>query len=127
MTAANKIKFNAQGLVPVIAQDEKSNKVLMMAWMNRAAFEKTVATGYMVYYSRSRQSLWHKGEQSGHRQKVIALYIDCDNDVILAQIKQQGGIACHTGRAACFYRQLKNDNWLSVEPVLRDPKQIYKS
>jgi len=122
----NDIKWDEQGLVPVIAQDAASGEVLMFAWMNREAMEKTAAIGQAVYWSRSRRKLWHKGEESGHFQKVLEIRTDCDNDVVLLKIEQVGGIACHTGRKSCFFQQLKEGGWEPVEPVLKDPKEIYK-
>lgn len=119
------IRWTAEGLVPVIAQQQNTGKVLMFAWMNREALALTAQEGYAVYWSRSRQKLWRKGEQSGNRQKVQGIYLDCDADVILLQIEQQGGIACHTGRESCFYRQLRDDDWQVVAPVLKDPELIY--
>ncbi|HHO59705.1 MAG TPA: phosphoribosyl-AMP cyclohydrolase, partial [Thiotrichales bacterium] len=107
------------------AQDADSGKILMMAWMNREALRLTAEKGEAVYWSRSRAKLWHKGEESGHTQKVIELRFDCDEDVILLKVAQQGGIACHTGRESCFYRQLQGDRGGEVEDVLKDPKQIY--
>ncbi len=122
----NDIKWDEQGLVPVIAQDAGSGDVLMFAWMNREALERTAAIGQAVYWSRSRRKLWHKGEESGHFQKVLEIRTDCDNDVVLLKIEQVGGIACHTGRKSCFFQQLKDAGWEPVEPVLKDPKEIYK-
>ncbi|MDT8406040.1 MAG: phosphoribosyl-AMP cyclohydrolase [Methylococcales bacterium] len=119
------IAWNENGLVPAIAQDAETGKVLMVAWMNRDALALTAEEGYAVYWSRSRQKLWRKGEQSGHRQQVKAIHLDCDEDVILLAIEQVGGIACHTGRQSCFYRQLVDGQWQAVEPVLKDPKTIY--
>ena len=122
------IHWDAQGLVPAIAQEVGSNDVLMFAFMNREALALTAQTGEAVYYSRSRQRLWHKGEQSGHVQKVHELRLDCDNDVVLLKVTQQGhepGIACHTGRHSCFFQRLRDGRWESVEPVLKDPEQIY--
>jgi len=121
------IRWNPDGLVPVIAQDADSGRVLMFAWMNRDALQLTAEQGHAVYWSRSRQRLWHKGESSGHRQKVLEIRLDCDNDVILLQIEQQGGIACHTGRESCFYQRLENGRWLAVEPVIKEPAEIYTS
>jgi phosphoribosyl-AMP cyclohydrolase len=120
------IRWTAEGLVPVIAQQEGDGKVLMFAWMNRESLTLTAKEGYAVYWSRSRKKLWRKGEESGHRQKVRGIYLDCDEDVVLLKIEQQGGIACHTGRGSCFYRQLIDSRWQSVEPVLKDPALIYK-
>lgn len=120
--------WNAEGLIPVIAQDAASGKVLMFAWMNREALARTVAVGEAVYWSRSRARLWHKGEESGHVQKVLDLRADCDGDALLLSIEQVGGIACHTGRQSCFFRRLsgENEKWEEAEPVLKDPKDIYK-
>ena len=122
----NKINWSADGLIPVIAQDEKSGKVLMVAWMNRDAVKLTVETGEAVYWSRSRKKIWHKGEESGHVQKVKAIYLDCDEDVILLTIEQMGGIACHTGRQSCFFNKLEGDQWVVVTPIIKDPTEIYK-
>ena len=122
----NDIKWDEQGLVPVIAQDAASGDVLMFAWMNRDALEQTIATGQAVYWSRSRRKLWHKGEESGHFQKVLEIRADCDRDVILMKIEQVGGIACHTGRRSCFFNKLDAGRWQDVEPVLKDPQEIYK-
>ncbi|HHL45407.1 MAG TPA: phosphoribosyl-AMP cyclohydrolase [Gammaproteobacteria bacterium] len=121
------IRWNPEGLVPVIAQDAGSGRVLMFAWMNREALQLTAQQGHAVYWSRSRQRLWHKGESSGHQQKVREIRLDCDNDVILLQVEQQGGIACHTGRESCFYQRLENECWRAVEPVIKDPAEIYLS
>ena len=123
------IKWDRDGLVPAIAQELGSNDVLMFAYMNRAALEKTAELGEAVYFSRSRQRLWHKGEDSGHIQKVHELRLDCDNDVVLLKVEQLGhapGIACHTGRHSCFFRLLEDGEWKTVEPVLKDPEGIYK-
>ncbi len=120
------IRWNDDGLIPVIAQQHDNGKVLMFAWMNREALSLTVAEGYAVYWSRSRKRLWRKGEESGHRQKVVDVFIDCDEDVLLLKIEQLSGIACHTGRESCFYRQLIAQQWQSVEPVLKNPQEIYK-
>ncbi|MFN3883453.1 MAG: phosphoribosyl-AMP cyclohydrolase [Rhodocyclaceae bacterium] len=122
----NEIKWDDQGLVPVIAQDARSGEVLMFAWMNREALEKTASSGQAVYWSRSRRKLWHKGEESGHFQKVVEIRTDCDNDVVLLKVEQVGGIACHTGRKSCFFQRLEEGCWNPVEPVLKDPKEIYK-
>lgn len=119
------IKWTADGLVPAIAQDANDGRILMMAWMNREALQLTASTGTAVYWSRSRQKLWHKGEESGHQQRVSEIRLDCDNDVIVLQIEQVGGIACHTGRRSCFYQRLEGDRWVAVDPVLKDPEQIY--
>lgn len=124
-TYLDDIKWTADGLVPTIAQDAASGRVLMMAWMNAEALELTVQSGKAVYWSRSRQQLWRKGETSGHEQLVKDIQLDCDADVIILQVEQRGGIACHTGRESCFYRSLRDGQWQPVEPVLRDPKEIY--
>lgn len=122
----DEVKWNGDGLVPAIAQDTESGKVLMVAWMNREALALTVAGGQAVYWSRSRQKLWHKGEESGHVQDVHEIRLDCDNDVVLLTVTQQGGIACHTGRHNCFFRRLEGDQWVEVDPVIKDPAHIYK-
>ncbi|MCK9283294.1 MAG: phosphoribosyl-AMP cyclohydrolase [Rhodocyclaceae bacterium] len=122
----NEINWDEQGLVPVIAQDAVSGEVLMFAWMNREALEKTVQLGEVVYWSRSRRKLWHKGEESGHTQKVVEIRKDCDDDVILLRVEQVGEIACHTGRRSCFFNRLDGEAWQAVDPVLKDPKEIYK-
>ncbi len=119
------VKWNEAGLVPVIAQDAADGTVLMFAWMNPEALRLTAETGYAVYWSRSRQKLWRKGEESGHQQVVRDIRIDCDNDVLLLRIEQKGGIACHTGRRSCFFQRLDNGEWQTVEPVLKDPSEIY--
>lgn len=121
----DEIKWTAEGLVPAIAQEEGTGKVLMMAWMNRESLALTVREGRAVYWSRSRGRLWRKGEESGHVQRLRDLRLDCDNDVLLLTVEQVGGIACHTGRHRCFYRQLQGDAWVEVEPVVRDPEGIY--
>lgn len=122
----NEIKWDDQGLVPVIAQDAANGEVLMFAWMNRDALARTLETGEAVYWSRSRRKLWHKGEESGHVQKVVEIRKDCDDDVVLLKVEQGGGIACHTGRRSCFFTRLEGDQWRVVDPVLKDPKDIYK-
>jgi len=120
------VVFNDAGLVPVITQDAASGSVLMFAWMNREAFEETVATGRAVYFSRSRARLWRKGEESGHIQRVCELRLDCDGDVVLMKVEQIGGIACHTGRANCFYRRLDDaGRWETTAEPLKAPKLIY--
>ena len=121
----NEIKWDEQGLVPVIAQDAQTGEVLMFAFMNREALEKTQQLGEAVYWSRSRRKLWHKGEESGHTQKIVEICTDCDSDVVLLKIEQTGGIACHTGRRSCFFNKLENDGWMNVGPVLKDPAEIY--
>lgn len=119
------VAWDAQGLVPAIAQDATTGEVLMFAWMNREALALTAETGHAVYWSRSRGRLWHKGEESGHTQNVLELRVDCDKDVVLLKIEQIGGIACHTGRRSCFFNRLEASGWQDVEPVLKDPKLIY--
>ncbi|HQQ63999.1 MAG TPA: phosphoribosyl-AMP cyclohydrolase [Pseudomonadales bacterium] len=121
------IKWDSDGLVPAIAQDCRSGRILMVAWMNREALAQTVRTGEAVYWSRSRRKLWHKGEESGHTQKVQEIRLDCDADVITLQVEQQGGIACHTGRQSCFYRVLRDGAWVTTDPVLKDPQTMYGS
>ncbi len=121
----NELAWGDDGLLPAIAQDAETGQVLMMAWMNRAALAATVERGEAVYWSRSRGRLWHKGESSGHTQIVRDLRVDCDQDVILMQVEQKGGIACHTGRQHCFFRRLEHGQWVDVEPVLRNPEDIY--
>ncbi len=121
----NQVKWDEQGLVPVIAQDSLTGQVLMLAWMNSEALTQTVQSGQAVYWSRSRQRLWRKGETSGNSQKVDDIRLDCDRDVILLRVVQLGGIACHTGRASCFFHQLKDSQWLAAEPVLIDPGLMY--
>lgn len=127
MQFLEQIKWNEQGLVPAIAQDYQTGRVLMVAWMNREALAKTAELGEAVYFSRSRAKLWHKGEESGHTQKVHEIRLDCDADVIVLTIEQHGGIACHTGRESCFYRVLKDGEWHTVDAVLKDPNAIYGS
>lgn len=122
----DEINWTDDGLVPAIAQDAETGKLLMMAWMNREALQETADSGCAVYWSRSRTRLWRKGEESGHQQVVKELRLDCDNDVILMKVEQKGGIACHTGRESCFYKRYEDGQWLTVEPVLKDPKEIYK-
>jgi phosphoribosyl-AMP cyclohydrolase len=121
----DEIKWTEDGLVPAIAQDAKTGRVLMFAWMNRESLTLTVQKGEAVYYSRSRKKLWHKGEESGHTQKVKSLRLDCDNDVILLAIEQTGGIACHTGRQSCFFKEFKDGAWQTVDAVIKDSKEIY--
>jgi phosphoribosyl-ATP pyrophosphohydrolase/phosphoribosyl-AMP cyclohydrolase len=121
----DEVKFDQHGLIPAIAQHHQTGRILMVAWMNREALALTASTLQAVYFSRSRQKLWHKGEESGHFQTVHELRLDCDGDVIVLRIEQHGGIACHTGRASCFYRQLVDGQWLTVEPTLKDPSEIY--
>jgi len=121
----DRIRWNADGLVPVIAQEAGSGKVLMLAWMNRESLRHTVACGEAIYWSRSRTRLWHKGETSGNVQKVRSIRLDCDSDVLLLEVEQQGGVACHTGRHSCFFQQLQDTEWTAVEPVLKDPQELY--
>lgn len=121
------IKWDDKGLVPAIAQETGTGRVLMMAWMNREALQLTRESGHAVYWSRSRAKLWHKGESSGHQQVVRSIRIDCDADVVLLEVEQKGGIACHTGRHNCFYRELRGEAWKEVEPVLKAPEAIYGS
>ena len=121
----NEVRFNQDGLVAAIAQESVTGQVLMLAWMNREALTKTLEEGYAVYWSRSRERLWRKGESSGHRQRVLAIRLDCDGDALLLTVEQVGGIACHTGRHHCFYRQLEDSSWVPVEPVIRTPGDIY--
>ncbi len=122
----DKVNWDANGLVPVIAQEALTGKVLMFAWMNRAALAQTVAGGEAVYWSRSRRKLWHKGEESGHVQKVRELRLDCDEDVILLCVEQVSGIACHTGRHNCFFQKYADGKWVVTDPVIKDPKDIYQ-
>ncbi|WP_320820840.1 phosphoribosyl-AMP cyclohydrolase [Thalassolituus sp.] len=125
MTWLDAVKWDADGLIPAIAQDYKSGRILMMAWMNREALELTAQEQRAIYFSRSRQKLWRKGEESGHVQKLHELRLDCDADVIVMMVEQLGGIACHTGRESCFYRVFENNDWVTVDPVIKDPKDIY--
>ncbi len=118
------LKWDADGIIPAIAQDE-SGRVVMFAWMNRQSLQETLACGYAVYWSRSRQRLWRKGEESGHLQKIRSIRTDCDVDVLLLQIEQIGGIACHTGRASCFFNELQGQRWVAADPVIKDPQKIY--
>jgi phosphoribosyl-AMP cyclohydrolase len=120
-----KVKWPQDGLVPAVAQETGSGRVLSLAWMNRDALRKTIETGEAHYWSRSRGRLWRKGEQSGHVQKIKEVRLDCDEDVLLLEVEQQGGIACHTGRYSCFFQRFENGAWKSVDPVLKDPREIY--
>lgn len=122
----NKVNWSADGLVTAVAQDAATGRVLMVAWMDREALRRTAASGEAVYWSRSRKKLWHKGEESGHVQKVKEIRLDCDGDVVLLQVEQQGGIACHTGRASCFFSRLEDGQWVETDPVLKAPEEIYK-
>ena len=121
----DQVNWNADGLVPVLTQDHVSKRILTQAWINREALEATVSEKRAVYWSRSRQQLWRKGEQSGNVQELVDIYLDCDNDSVCFLVKQIGGIACHTGRESCFYRKLVDGEWQTVDPVLRDPAQMY--
>ncbi len=121
----SKINWSEQGLIPVIAQEANTGKVLMFAWMNAEALKLTVEKGEAIYWSRSRQKLWHKGEESGHTQKVIDIFLDCDEDVLLITVEQTGGIACHTGRQSCFFQKLDRDEWVVAAPVIKNPEEIY--
>jgi phosphoribosyl-AMP cyclohydrolase len=122
----NKVNWSDDGLVPAIAQDAATGDILMVAWMNREALKRTADIGEAVYWSRSRKKLWHKGEESGHTQKVKEIRLDCDEDVVLLKIEQTGGIACHTGRRSCFFQRLDKAEWAVVDPVLKDPHEIYR-
>ena len=121
------IKWDKDGLVPAIAQETGTGKILMMAWMNRESLALTVKEGRAIYWSRSRGKLWRKGEESGHVQRLKDIRLDCDNDVVLLEVEQLGGIACHTGRHNCFYKQLKSDEWVEVESAIKNPDEIYKT
>jgi len=123
--AIDAIKWTADGLVPAIAQDYKSGRILMMAWMNAESLGLSAAENRAVYWSRSRSQLWRKGESSGHIQKLHEIRLDCDADVLVLQVEQLGGIACHTGRESCFYRELNDGEWQTVDPVIKDPSDIY--
>ncbi len=129
MNWLDEVRFDADGLVPAIAQDAQTGRVLMVAYMNRESLALTQSSGYATYWSRSRQRLWKKGEDSGHRQRVHTMRLDCDGDVVLLQVTQEGGIACHTGRESCFYRELNTGEggptWQITDPILKDPKAIY--
>jgi phosphoribosyl-AMP cyclohydrolase len=126
MSWLDEVKWDASGLVPVIAQDYKTGNVLMFAWMNREALQLTNDTNQAVYFSRSRNKLWRKGEESGHTQKIHEIRVDCDEDVVLLSVEQVGGIACHTGRCSCFFKKLENGDWKTVEPIIKNPEDIYK-
>lgn len=125
MSWLDEVNWDANGLIPVIAQEHGTGKILMVAWMNREALQLTNDTRQAVYWSRSRNKLWHKGEESGHFQKVHEIRLDCDEDVVLLHVEQVGGIACHTGRHNCFFKKLENDHWLIDQPVIKEPKEIY--
>jgi phosphoribosyl-AMP cyclohydrolase len=122
----NEVPWNEQGLIPVVTQEFSTGRVLTLAWMNREALAETVTGGQAVYWSRSRNKLWRKGEESGHVQRVVEIRLDCDADAVLLRVEQAGGIACHTGRASCFFRKLENGRWVTTDPVLKDPAAIYK-
>ena len=122
----DEVPWNEHGLVAVVTQDASSDRVLTVAWMNRDALQQTAEKKEAVYFSRSRNKLWRKGEESGHIQKVREIRIDCDADAVLLKVEQVGGIACHTGRESCFFRKLENGKWVEMDPVLKDPKLIYK-
>ncbi len=122
----NKICFNEKGLIPAIAQDHKTGKVLMLAWMSKESLIKTALSGKAVYFSRSRSKLWLKGEESGHFQTVYELRLDCDGDTILLKVKQEKGIACHTGRESCFFQRLSDDKWINDEKIIKSSSEIYK-
>lgn len=125
MSYIDDIGWNSDGLIPAIAQDADTGLIMMVAWMNREALELTVEENRAVYWSRSRQKLWRKGEQSGHEQQLLELRLDCDNDVVILKVNQIGGLACHTGRASCFYRVLRDGQWQIVDRVIKDPQDIY--
>lgn len=122
----NKVNWSDEGLAPAVVQESGSGKVLMVAWMNREALSRTVASGEAVYWSRSRKKLWRKGEESGHVQKILEIRLDCDEDVILLKVEQAGGIACHTGRHSCFFQKLEGGQWVTIDPVIKEPGDIYK-
>jgi phosphoribosyl-AMP cyclohydrolase len=122
----DEVEWDASGLAPVITQEVETKQVLTLAWMSRESLALTLETGHAVYWSRSRQKLWHKGEESGNQQIVKSIRLDCDKDTLLLEVEQKGGIACHTGRHHCFYFELVEGEWVSQEPVLKDPKEIYK-
>lgn len=122
----NKVNWTHDGLVPVIVQEDGTGQMLMFAWMDREALRLTVETGHAVFWSRSRKKLWHKGEESGHVQVVKEIRLDCDEDVLLLTVEQVGGIACHTGRHSCFFQRLENREWVTDQPVLKDPEEIYR-
>ena len=126
MSWLDEVPWNREGMITAVAQDAASGRILMVAWMNREALEQTVVRKQAVYWSRSRNRLWHKGEESGHVQKVLEVRLDCDADAVLLKVEQVAGIACHTGRESCFFRKLEDGRWVSTDPVLKDPKLIYK-
>jgi phosphoribosyl-AMP cyclohydrolase len=122
----DEVPWDGQGLIPVVTQEAASGRVLTLAWLNREALAETARSGEAVYWSRSRQKLWRKGEESGHVQRVLEIRLDCDADAVLLRVAQAGGIACHTGRASCFYRKLEDGRWVTTDPVLKDPALIYR-
>jgi phosphoribosyl-AMP cyclohydrolase len=126
MSWLDKVKWNDDGLTPVITQEFETKQVLTLAWMNKQSLQLTAETGHAIYWSRSRQKLWHKGEESGNQQIIKSIRLDCDNDAILLEVIQKGGVACHTGRHHCFYNKLVDEEWQAIEPVLKDPKEMYK-
>lgn len=126
MSWFDQVKWNEAGLAPVITQEFESKQVLTLAWMNKESLQLTAETGHAVYWSRSRQKLWHKGEESGNQQQIKSIRLDCDNDAILLEVVQKGGVACHTGRHHCFYQKLVDGQWKTIETVLKDPKEMYK-
>lgn len=121
----DEVTWTEDGLIPAIAQDHETGEILMMAWMNRESLQLTIEENRAIYYSRSRQQLWRKGESSGHVQALKGIFLDCDSDVLVLKVEQLGGIACHTGRRSCFYKQYINGQWQSVQDVIKDPKEIY--
>jgi phosphoribosyl-AMP cyclohydrolase len=125
MSFIESVSFNEKGLVPVIAQDAADGRVLMLAWADREALLETAQSGFATYFSRSRNRLWRKGEESGNRQKIIRIQLDCDGDSVLYLVESTGGVACHTGRRSCFYRTLNGSDWQITEPVLQDPEVLY--
>jgi phosphoribosyl-AMP cyclohydrolase len=126
MTFLDEVPWGEDGLIAAVAQDAASGRILMVAWMNREALKQTVERNEAVYWSRARNRLWRKGEESGHVQKLVELRLDCDADAVLLKVEQLGGIACHTGRASCFFRRLEDGRWVTIDPVLKDPSLIYR-
>ena len=123
----DELAFDAEGLIPAVAQETGTGKILMLAWMNREALAETVTSGQAVYWSRSRKRLWRKGEESGHRQLIKEIRLDCDSDVVVLEVEQVGGIACHTGHGRCFFRKLENGRWVETDSVIKKPREIYDS
>ena len=121
----DQVSWNSDGLVPVVAQETETGRILMLAWLNREALATAVREGRAVYWSRSRQALWRKGEESGNVQELVDVYLDCDNDTVCFEVKQHGGVACHTGRESCFFKRLEADAWKVVEPVITEPSALY--